>query len=254
MKPPPRVSIILPTYNGAASISTAITSVLTQSYTDFELIIINDASTDTTAQVLADWAQKDSRILVITNPQNLKLVATLNRALQYAKGTYIARIDDDDVWVDSHKLDVQVSRLDQDPSLVLIGTQFATIDGSGNIMRPGFFFGKDAKIRQTLLLDNPFGHSTVLWRGSAITRGYSYDEHFTYCEDLELWLYLGTKGQFEILEQTMVQYQSRYGMSKSTNGWQKAKNHLRIVLRYAGSYPLPVMKLLKLFAFYLWHR
>ncbi len=106
----PLVSIILPTYNGARYIKFAIESVLNQKYWNLELIIINDASTDATPLIIEKYRKWDSRVVVSRNPVNQKLVASLNHGIQLAQGEYIARIDDDDIWIDPDKLSKQVQK------------------------------------------------------------------------------------------------------------------------------------------------
>jgi teichuronic acid biosynthesis glycosyltransferase TuaG len=105
----PVISIILPTYNGATYISRAIESVAAQSYTDWELLVIGDGSTDTTAGIVAEYIKKDSRIQYVKNDSNLGIQKSLNRGLHLAQGKYIARIDDDDQWIDTEKLTKQLN-------------------------------------------------------------------------------------------------------------------------------------------------
>lgn len=105
----PKISIILPVYNGEKTIRNAIASILRQSLADFELIIVDDGSSDGSRRVISSF--KDERIVVI-NQDNVGLQKTLNRGLNLARGEYIARIDADDEWVDNDKLKNQVEFLD----------------------------------------------------------------------------------------------------------------------------------------------
>ena len=108
----PLVSIILPTYNGNKSrLSEAINSILSQTFSDFELIIINDASTNNIETTILRYAEQEPRIVYVKNDINLKLTATLNKALWLAKWEFIARIDDDDIRIDTEKLQKQVNFL-----------------------------------------------------------------------------------------------------------------------------------------------
>src|SRR3989344_3196134 len=100
----PGISVLLPTYNGGRFITKAIESVLKQSFGDFELIVIDDGSSDYTPKIVEEFARKDSRIIFVKNKENLGIQKTLNRGLSLAKGIYIARIDDDDEWADKNKL------------------------------------------------------------------------------------------------------------------------------------------------------
>jgi glycosyltransferase involved in cell wall biosynthesis len=116
----PLVSIILSTYNGSRYICEAIDSVLAQDFIDFEFLIIDDASTDNTANILYTYGANDTRIRIFRNAENLKLVGSLNYGLQEARGKYIARIDDDDIWQDSTKLTRQVQELEKNTDIAVV--------------------------------------------------------------------------------------------------------------------------------------
>ena len=124
---PPLVSIITATYNDETYIESSIRSVLSQDFTDFEYLIINDGSTDNTKKIVQRLQKEDSRIRLI-NQKNSGLVASLNRGITEARGTYIARIDGDDEWL-PHKLKTQVTMLEKNKNLVLVG-------GGAEIMKP----------------------------------------------------------------------------------------------------------------------
>lgn len=92
----PKISVIMGVYNGADRVDEAIASIRVQTFTDWEFIICDDASTDNTWEKLVEWSKIDSRIVPIRNEKNMKLAATLNKCLEHASGSYIARMDDDD--------------------------------------------------------------------------------------------------------------------------------------------------------------
>ena len=124
----PLVSILLPTYNGARYIREAIDSVLAQNFSDFELIIIDDASVDGVSLIIEEYLAKDARVVSYRNDKNMKLVTTLNVGLQVARGQYIARIDDDDIWNSREKLQKQVEILECSPRVAIVGTFGYIID------------------------------------------------------------------------------------------------------------------------------
>lgn len=125
------ISVILPSYNGARYIRQAIESVLAQDYPNFELIVVNDASTDETPNIVAEFAAKDPRVRLIDNATNSKLVFSLNRGIAEAKGEFIARIDDDDIWTDRSKLSKQLLEFRAHPEIGVIGTLGHIIDENG---------------------------------------------------------------------------------------------------------------------------
>lgn len=182
------ISVILCTYNRVNSLKLAVESVLSQSNTDFEFIIVNDASSDDTADYLKTLEAKDT-ITVISNEINLGLQASLNIAMHRAKGDYIARIDDDDEWIDEHKLEEQLALFMKTPNLVLVGTAYRI--GDDVFYNPS----SDEEIRNQILFRCPFQHSTVMFKRMINGKKVLYSEHLPYSEDWDLWLSLGAEGR-----------------------------------------------------------
>ena len=119
----PLISIILPVYNSKKErLTQSIESVFSQSFKDFELIIINDASTNDIEATILEYITKDKRIVYIKNKENLKLTKTLNKGLEISQGQYIARIDDDDIWMDKEKIQKQIDFMNKNPKYGLCGT------------------------------------------------------------------------------------------------------------------------------------
>src|ERR1700688_1532416 len=129
----PRVSILLPTYNRAALLRRAVQSVFRQSFPDWELIVLDDGSTDGTEAMLKEFMGRDHRITTIRNPknENAGIAKFLDKGLAAAKGEYIARLDDDDYWIDDDKLKKQVAFLDSHPDYVVVGTGVRVINKEG---------------------------------------------------------------------------------------------------------------------------
>jgi glycosyltransferase involved in cell wall biosynthesis len=176
----------MPVYNARRYIGPAIESILRQTFQDFELLILNDASTDGSREIVSSFS--DARIRVLDNEMNLGLAKTLNRGLQSAQGELIARQDADDL---SHheRLERQVAFLLKHPEIALVGTQAIIIDESGNYKRILLDRPHDhIAIRWDLLFDNSFVHTSVMFR-TAIVRDElgGYDPSYVACEDYELW-------------------------------------------------------------------
>ena len=209
----PLVTVLLPVYNGAAHLRESIASILAQSLRDFELLAIDDGSTDETPAILAGVA--DRRIRILRNERNLGLIATLNRGIREALGAYIARQDADDLS-DPGRLDAQVARLEAEPELALLGCSYRRIDEAGREegLRP-VPTGATA-IRWRLLFLSAFAHSSVMIRASALGEVGPYDERFTYAEDYELWSRIARTHEVAALPQTLVSYR-RSGSSVITN-------------------------------------
>ncbi|MDR2901628.1 MAG: glycosyltransferase, partial [Lactobacillales bacterium] len=120
-KPPVKISVIMSTYNRAPALPVAIESILKQTFNNFEFIIINDGSTDNSADVIKGYAQKDPRIVYLENKENKGLVYGLNRGLDIARGEYIARMDDDDESF-PRRFEKQLKTLDSMPEITVLGT------------------------------------------------------------------------------------------------------------------------------------
>lgn len=154
----PTVSVVMSVYNQEPYVKESINSVLAQTYSNFELIIIDDGSTDKSDDIVRTFT--DSRIRYYLNEKNMGIVATSNRGLSLAKGRYIARLDSDDNAAPD-RLERQVSFLESNPEIGLVGSYFETIESVPRVVRPPL---THEEISDTLLVDNCFGHSTVMFR------------------------------------------------------------------------------------------
>lgn len=198
----PLVSVLLATHNGTRFLTEALRSVLTQTETDLECIIIDDASTEDSTPILNRLG--DRRIRVIRNDRRQGLTKSLNRGIQTVRGMYVARIDDDDVWIDSTKLAKQVAFLQQHPNVAVCGTQYYVMSEAGERRYQPSCYTTDADIRQHLLQSNQFAHSAVCIRTTALREVGGYNETLRYSQDYELWLRLGTRYQLANLPDVCV--------------------------------------------------
>jgi len=203
----PVVSVIMPTYNRRKLLERAVDSVLSQTLTDFEFIIVNDASTDDTKVFLDGLAKKDARVRPIHHEKNYypDISRTLNEAMKIAQGTYIARLDDDDYWCDAEKLSKQVAFFDSHPDFVLTGRGTIVIDEND---KERFRYLKpedDATIRNKALFANPFTHSTVMFRREVALAAGGYGD-FKNAEDWDLWLRMGQRGRLYNFQEYFVRY------------------------------------------------
>lgn len=175
----------MPVYNGEAFLRDAIKSVLDQSFRDFELLIVNDGSTDGSAGIISSFS--DSRIRVINNPARLKLSGALNRGMENALGKYIARMDADDVSVPT-RLEAQFDFMESYPEIGMCGGRlrsFGKHPSSGTVFK---FPESPEEIKAWLLFDNPFAHPTVMWRRDVFDKsGLRFDGSYYPAEDYELW-------------------------------------------------------------------
>lgn len=235
----PLVSIILPTYNGAIRISRAVQSVIAQEYQNWELIIISDGSTDDTAAVATSFASSEKRIIFAQNEINLGIQKTLNKGIAMANGVYIARIDDDDTWIDPDKLMRQVDFLEHNPDYVLVGTNAIICDEKGREIDRYSMPATDEAIRSRMLFKNCFLHPTIMARKDAIERVGAYNEETAakHVEDYELWLRLGSIGKVANISTFAASLTVHVDSVTYQNRIAQAKRVWMLVVRYKKSYP-----------------
>jgi glycosyltransferase involved in cell wall biosynthesis len=202
----PLVSVLMSVYNGERFLSQAIESILNQSFGDFEFIIIDDGSKDTTWEILTKAANQDARIRLLRNGSNLGLTKSLNMGLTLAKGAYIARQDADDI-AQSMRLATQLALFEATPGLVLTGSAYWVIDGNGQILRIDHHPVDDTSIRWQMLFHNSFAHSSVMVRADVLALyGLSYNEEFRYAQDYELWSRLLDHGSAVNCKEPLTSY------------------------------------------------
>ena len=233
----PLVSIILSTYNRPEKLATAIQSVFAQTYTDWELLVIDDGS-DTENVIPVDPRVK----LVRLSPNSGGSYRPRHTGLELAKGKYVAVLDDDTFWVDPDKLGLQVAFLEENPDYELVGTNAAIMTPEHKIRRVIRYHEQDSKIRSRMLFRNLFFHSCVMYRRSTVVRNGGYSK-ITYCYytnysfDYELWLKLGTVGKLHnlgIIGAGCVN--PKWGFS-TRHRWEFTKLNLNVVKKYRKYYP-----------------
>ncbi|MFQ5865393.1 MAG: glycosyltransferase family 2 protein [bacterium] len=197
----PKVSVLMPVYNEERRISSAIVSILNQTFTDFEFLIINDGSQDNTAEVVRSFT--DKRIRLINNGKNLGFVQSLNKGIFLALGKYIARIDADDLALPT-RLEKQVEFLEQNPDVAVLGTAAFHND---EIRKEKFIRvppTEDYEIKCEMVKYVPLEHSSIMVRIAVLKEMGGYDEHYDDVEDLELWIRIGRKYKLANLSEPLI--------------------------------------------------
>lgn len=207
----PTVSIVMPVYNSSDYLEEAITSMLKQTYTDFECIVINDGSTDDSDAVVRSF--RDPRLRYLQNDGNKGLVYTLNRGIDEARGKYIARMDGDDISL-PERLDEQVAYLENHPQVDVVASVVKLIDPHGN---PTGYWKEDrdnvseSAIREMLPVNNCIAHPSVLAR-TELLRSFRYLHSQAQAEDYDLWLRLLSAGKtIHKLEKPLLLHRIRPG-------------------------------------------
>ena len=186
-QPAPKISVVMSTYNRGTHLIKAIDSILTQTEPDFEFIIINDGSTDSTKRILAAFARKDKRIKVLDNDGNKGLIYSLNRGLDVAKGKYIARMDDDDVSLPT-RFERQLMFMEANPDIAVVGTWIGRPD-NGNAWPFQQETDPDA-VKIDMYMNNvPIAHPASFVRRDFIEKhGIRYNAKYVAAEDRKFWL------------------------------------------------------------------
>lgn len=232
----PKVSIIIPTYNGEKYIQRAIESVLAQSFSDWELIIVDDGSKDNTEKIISDYS-KNEKIKYIYQ-ENRGQASARNKGISIALGFYIAFLDDDDEWIDKDKLKKQVEFLDKNPEYILVGTGGIIVDEYSNKIMDYLVPETDELIRKNILLKNPFIQSSVVIRKDVLIKiGSFLLNEIPNAEDYNLWLRIGLRDKFFNLVEPMVAYMFRQGNISSNYKKDILKSNIRFIKEYKDKYP-----------------
>lgn len=185
--PVPRISVVMPVFNGGCYLAAAVASILKQSFSDFELIVIDDGSTDQSASLLSGFARSDGRIRVI-GQANAGIVASLNRALDLARGEYVARMDADDVALPS-RFGLQVAFLDIHPDVAVVGSAISLIDEEGNAIRDVDYPLTPMAVSEFLIqIGCALAHPAVMMRRADVVAVGGYRGAYRHAEDYDLWL------------------------------------------------------------------
>ena len=183
----PTMTVLMTAFNAGKYLSASIRSICQQAFQDWELLVVDDASTDGSADVASEWAAKDQRIRVIRNDVNKGQTPCLNQGLRVARGKWIARQDADDL---SHPLRLtrQFERASRDPALALLGTCGRIIDSNDKLCGLLDVPLDAASVRWCAALLNPFLHTSVMFRKDVVLGEFGgYDENFLISQDYDLW-------------------------------------------------------------------
>lgn len=207
-----RVSVCVPTYNYGRYIAETIESILAQKFIDFELLVVDDCSTDNTASIVESYVQRDARVKFIVNPQNMGMVQNWNHCMALAQGEYIKFVFGDDILASPEALGRMVAKLDENSNVSLVASSRKLIDGNSVAERVESrftgnhtFAGTDVinycLFRQHNLIGEP---SVVMFRKSQSSRG--FNPHYRQIVDLEMWFHLLEQGEFAFLEEPLCSF------------------------------------------------
>lgn len=235
----PEISVVMSVYNGERYLGEALESLCAQTFDSWELIAVDDCSTDATFGILEEFAQRDKRIRVMRNERNLKLAASLNRAVENACGRYIARMDADDICL-PNRLERQFAFMESRGDVDLSSCRFFT-EKDGRISSGGGGGPCDAEsVKAMLLFANPILHPGVIAK-SGVMKSYRYDEALTCTEDLDLWTRMAADGKrIEIQSEYLMIYRLHSSQITATVTPKQRTEVLDIQKRYFASLRAPM--------------
>lgn len=201
-----KVSVIIPTYNRAHLLTQAIDSVLAQTFKDFELIIVDNYSTDNTESVVKSY--KDERIRYFKNRNQGLIGVNRNYGIQKSQGEYISFLDDDDLWL-PEKLEKQVELLDSNKELGLVYSDIHIIGSNGNLLKDTYFHSVKpfrGNVFNELLVANFIASLTVVVRKEALSKVGVFDPKYVIAQDYDLWLRIAECYPVDFIEQPLAEY------------------------------------------------
>lgn len=203
MNKQPLVSVLMSVYNGGSFLPDAIESILKQTFSDFEFIIINDGSTDASENIIKLY--KDERIVYINNESNQGLITSLNNGLKVAKGKYIARMDADDISIDN-RLELQVQKFIDNPNAIVVGSDYYLLSGTKLSYIKNT---NDSDYNKAVLFFSPsFCHPTVMMKNVFNEKDIFYNWDYKHAEDYKLWTDLFSLGEFLNVDKALLKYRS----------------------------------------------
>ena len=238
----PAISVLMPCYNAASTIDEALTSLARQTLSDYELIAVDDGSSDRTLGILNRWARRDPRIQILTQP-HAGILEALNHGLSICQAPYVARMDTDD---HSHprRLELQTHYLDNHPKTAVVGSLVAAFP-NGQV-RQGFQIYlewlnaliSDESIRREIFIESPLAHPSVAFRRELVIQAGGYQEH-GWPEDYDLWLRLYCSGaHFAKIPRVLLEWREHPQRLTRTDSRYSLENFLRAKAHYLVQGPL----------------
>lgn len=201
----PLISVVIPVFNAEPFLNKAIESILNQTLRDIEIIIINDASTDKSLQIINKFKKKDKRIRLINNRKNIQMSKSINLGIKKAKTDFIARMDQDDIAL-PNRLDIQYSFLKSHPNIAIVGSDIITINDSGDSIGKRTYPTSSKKLKEVMFRYSPFAHPTVMFRKKVFTKLGGFNPQMVPCEDTDLWFRLGKDYEFASIPIFLLKY------------------------------------------------
>jgi len=248
------VSVVITTYNREKSIGRAVESVLSQTYKNIELIIVDDGSIDGTKETIRPYLL-DQRVRYIYE-DNKGCADAMNNGIVAAKGKYIAILDSDDFWCDKNKIEKQVDFLEKNTDYVLVGGGAIMTDQKGKEIVSYLLPEDDADIRKEILVNNVFAHVTVLFKKEAWEKVGGYDKNY-WMEDWDLLLKMGRVGKLHNIQEIFTSYLGHQrnnpsDFDKNYIRLEQLKLKIKLKKKYRNYYPNYIKAILRCWTEYFY--
>ncbi len=232
----PLVSVVMACFNAEKYLREAIQSILSQTYSNLEFIIIDDGSTDNTLTILNEYLENDKRIKIFQNFKNKGLIFSLNRGIELALGEFIARMDADDIS-SNERIQAQFDFFMKHPEVSIVSCRNFIMNEKGKkLFKDNLFWETSKALRFIYFFNHPLGHGSVMLR-TCVLKENKYDAHALYCEDYELWARLLTKNYLSAMIEPAQYYwrRNQKGITISNTSVQD-KNYSKIAFSFFINY------------------
>lgn len=228
-----KISVIMPVYNTEKYVWEAIESILKQTFTDFEFIIIDDGSTDKSWEIIQGYAKKDKRIKALQNEKNKWISYTRNKLIKLSTTNYIATQDSDDISK-KNRLELEYNFLKKHPKFWVVSGNNTIIDENGKIIWKRVY---SDNIKNIILKKSPICQPASMFRKNIFEKVWGYDAKLNYGEDYDLWLKINAEWlKIKNIERILLQYRVRTGQTKSDKLKETIKNTIFIQKRAIKKY------------------
>lgn len=202
----PLVSVLIPTYNSEKYIKDTLESILNQTYGNLEIVVIDDASIDSTLEIVKKY--KDQRIKLFVNEKNLGISGNMNKGIRLSNGKYLAIMDADD-WSYPYRIEEQVKLMEDNPKVVLCSGYMDICDENLNFKNTRTYPTTDKDIRRAIVKYDPISHPASMWRMSELLKTSLYNKNFPICRDYDLIVRISEYGEYQNIPKSLIKYRVR---------------------------------------------
>lgn len=211
------VSVLMPVFNGEKYLEDGVKSILSQTFSDFELILVDDGSTDSSLELAEALAKQDSRVKIVKLPEHKNISVALNAGLEACSGKYVVRADADD-WCYPDRLEKQVNFMEENLEVAVSGGRIEICDESLRFLNYRKYPKTDSRVRKKIFHFSPFAHPATIWRTDLMKQAGGYNESFEVAQDYDLYFRVGQLGKFANLDDVLIRLRTHKKSSSMKKG------------------------------------